>query len=163
MEAKSQQNFYNKAAIVVISSKLFSLEHTLSWSGAKSHKLAHNNPLLPVYVVYSLHIVEYQLGTFSSFNSLDTCVQDMKSCPTHAVESSKIRNGFDMAGFPVSNTSIELVPHVLDRVKSGNKLGRGRLAMFCWFYIPRWCGYSEVLHCHLRAPCSGHLASPRVT
>ena len=58
MEAKSQQNFYNKAAIVVISSKLSSLEHTLSGSGAKSHKMAHHNPLFPVYVVYSLQTVE---------------------------------------------------------------------------------------------------------
>ena len=57
MEVKSQQNFYNKAAIVENSSKL-SLEHTLSGSGAKSHVMAHNNPLLPVYVVYSLHTVE---------------------------------------------------------------------------------------------------------
>ena len=53
MEAKSQQNFDNKAAIIVIS-----LEHTLSGSGAKSHEMAHNNPLLPVYVVYSFHTVE---------------------------------------------------------------------------------------------------------
>ena len=53
MEAKSKQNFYNKAAIVVVS-----LEHTLSGSGAKSHEMAHNNPLLPVYDVYCLHTVE---------------------------------------------------------------------------------------------------------
>ena len=58
MEAKSKQNFYNKAVIVVISSKTFCLEHTLSGSGAKSHEMAHNKPLLPVYVVYSLHTVE---------------------------------------------------------------------------------------------------------
>ena len=58
MEAKNQQNFYNKAAIVVISSKLSVLGHTLSGSGAKSLEMAHNNPLLPVYVVYSIHAVE---------------------------------------------------------------------------------------------------------
>ena len=57
MEAKGQQNFYNKAAIVVISSKL-SLEYTLSGSGAKSYEMVHNYPLLPVYIVYSLHTVE---------------------------------------------------------------------------------------------------------
>ena len=61
--------------------------------------MANNNQLLPVCVVYSLHTVEKQLGTFSSLNSLGTCVQDMKSCPTPAVESSKIPNGFDKAGF----------------------------------------------------------------
>ena len=38
--------------------KTFPLEHTLSGSGAKSHEMAHNNPLLPVYVVYSHHTVE---------------------------------------------------------------------------------------------------------
>ena len=58
MEAKSQQNFYNKTKIVVFFFKTFSLEYTLSGSCAKSHKMAHNNPLLPVFVVYSLHTVE---------------------------------------------------------------------------------------------------------
>ena len=38
--------------------KTFSLEHTLVGSGAKSHEMAHNKPLLPIYVVYSLHTVE---------------------------------------------------------------------------------------------------------
>ena len=46
---------------------------------------------------------------------------------------------------------------------SNNKLDHDRLAMFCWFCIPRWCEYSEVLQCQLKAPCSGLLASPRVT
>ena len=79
MEAKSQQNFYNKSAIVVISSKLslWSKHFHRPGSGAKSHEMAHNNPILPVYVVYS-----QQRGTFSSLNLLGTCVQDMKSCPT---------------------------------------------------------------------------------
>ena len=63
MEAKNQQNFYNKTKIVVFFFKAFSLEHTLSGSGAKSHEMAHNNPLLPVFVVYCLHTVEKQLGT----------------------------------------------------------------------------------------------------
>ena len=57
MEAKSQQNFYNKAAFSCNFCKTFSLEHTLSRSGAKSHELAQNNPLLPVYVVYRPHTV----------------------------------------------------------------------------------------------------------
>ena len=58
MEVKSQENFYSKAAIVVNFFKTFSLEHTLSGSGAKSHEMAHVNPLLPVYVMYSLYTVE---------------------------------------------------------------------------------------------------------
>ena len=131
MEAKTQQNFYNKAAIVVIFFKTFSLEHTLSGSGAKSHERAHNNPLLPVYVVYSLHTVEYQLGTFSSLNSLGTCVQYMKSCPTHAVESSKIYNGFDTAGSRFQTRQLSLSHMCSIGFKSGNKLSRGILAMFC--------------------------------
>ena len=57
MEAKSQQQFYNKADSCTFF-KTFSLEHTLSGSDAKSHEKAHNNPLLQVYVVYSLHTVE---------------------------------------------------------------------------------------------------------
>ena len=55
IEAKSQRNFFNKAAIVVISSKL-SL-----WSihfQDLVQKVMNNNPLLRVYVVYSLHTVE---------------------------------------------------------------------------------------------------------
>ena len=58
MEAKSQQNFYNKAAVVVISPNLYPLEHTLSGSTASNQEMAHNNPLLPVYVVYNHHTVE---------------------------------------------------------------------------------------------------------
>ena len=59
MNSMEAENFYNKAMIVVISSKLtFSLERTLSGSGAKSHEMAHSNPLHPVYVVYSLHTVK---------------------------------------------------------------------------------------------------------
>ena len=107
------------------------MEHTLPGSGAKSHKMAHYNPLLPVYVVYSLHTVEKQLGTLSSINSLGACVQDMKSCPTHAVESSKIHNCFDTAGSRF-NTRQPSLSHTCSKgFKSGNKLGRGRLVMFC--------------------------------
>ena len=79
--------------------RTLSLEHTLSGYGAKSHEMANNNQLLPVCVVYNLHTVEKQIGTFSSLNSLGTCVQDIKSCLTPAVESSKIHNGFEKAGF----------------------------------------------------------------
>ena len=93
--------------------------------------MAHNNPLLPVYVVYSLHTVELQLGTFSSLNSLSTCVQDMNACPTHAVESSKIHNGLDTASSWFQTRQPSLSPTCLIGFKSDNNLGRGRLAMFC--------------------------------
>ena len=64
-----------------------------------------------------------------------TCFQDMKSCPTPAVESSKIHNGFDMAGsqFQTQWTSLSHICSI--GFKSSNKLGRGRLAMFCWFFV----------------------------
>ena len=58
MEAKSQQNFYNKAAIVVISSKLSLWSIHFQDLVQNSHEMAHNNPLLPVFVVYSLHFAE---------------------------------------------------------------------------------------------------------
>ena len=47
---------------------------------------------------------------YAALNSLCTCVQDMKSYPTHTIEPSKIHNGFYTA---------ELVQHVLhvDRVQ----------------------------------------------
>ena len=94
--------------------------------------MAHDNPLLLVYVMYSHHTVEQQLGTFS-LNSLGTCDQDMKSCSTHAVESSKFSNGFDTAGSRV-NTRLPSLSHTCSiGFKSGNKLGDWRLAMFCWF------------------------------
>ena len=72
----------------------------------------------------------------------------MKSCPTPAVEFSKIQNGFDTAGSLFQKTSAELVPHMFDRVQVQqqarpwktsdvllifvflDELGRGRLAMF---------------------------------
>ena len=58
MEAKSEQNFYNKAAIDVISSKLSLWSIHFQELVQKSHEMTNNNPLLPVYVVYSLHTVE---------------------------------------------------------------------------------------------------------
>ena len=103
--------------------------------------MAHNNPLLPVNPVSSLYTVEK--------NSLGTCDQDMKSCPTPAVEFSKIQNGFVTAGSLFQKTSAEFVPHMFDRVQVQqqarpwktsdvllifvflDELGRGRLAMFC--------------------------------
>ena len=44
------------------------------------------------------------------------CVQDMKSCPTSAVESSKIHNGFDMAGSRFQ-TRQQSLSHTFDRVQ----------------------------------------------
>ena len=93
--------------------------------------MAHNNPLLPVYVENRLHTVEKQLDTFSSLNSLGTCVQDIKSCPTHAVESGKIHNGFDSAGSRFQTRQLSLSHMCLIGFKSSSKLGCGRLAMFC--------------------------------
>ena len=130
MEANIQQNFYNKVAIAVVSSKLSSGAYTFKiW--CKNHEMAHNNPLLPVNVVYSLHTVAYQLGTFSSLDLLGTCVQDMKSCPTHAVESSKINKGFGTASSQLQTRQPSLYHMCLIGFKSGNKLHCGRLALLC--------------------------------
>ena len=133
MEAKSQQNFYNKAAIVVSSSKLSLWSIQFQDLVQKSLEMAHNNPLLPVYFVCSLHTVELQLCIFSSLNSLGTCLQDMKSCPTHEVASSKIHNGFDMAGSGFQTRQLSLSHTCSIGFKSSNKLGGERLAMFCQF------------------------------
>ena len=57
----------------------------------------------------------------------------MKSCATHAVESSKIHNGFDAAGSRFQTRQPSLSHTCLIGFKSSNKLSRGRLAMFCWF------------------------------
>ena len=127
---------YNKAVIVVFSSKL-SLWSIHFQDLLQSHEMAHYIPLLPVYVVYSLQTVEYYLGTFSPLNSLGICVQDMKSCPTHAVESSKMHNGFDTAVYRFKTRQLSLSHAFSIGFKSGNKLGHGMLAMFCWFlYSP---------------------------
>ena len=58
MDANSQQNFYNYGVIVVISSKLSLWSMHFQDLVQKMHEMVHNNPLLPVYVVFSLHIVE---------------------------------------------------------------------------------------------------------
>ena len=131
MEAKSQQNFYIKAAIVVNSSKLPLRSIHFQDLVQKNHEISHNNPQLPVYVAYSIHTVQYQLGTLSSLNSLSTCVQDMKFCPTHAVEYSKIHNGFDAANSRFQTRQPTLSHMCSIGFKSCNKLCRGRLAMFC--------------------------------
>ena len=124
MEAKSRQNFYNKAAIVVISSKL-SL-----WS-------IHFQDLVQKVMKWLIiiHYFRFRLcisftlsnNTFSSLNLLGTCVKDRKSCPTHAVESSKIHNGFDTAGSQFKTCLLSLSRACLIGFKSGNKLDRGRL------------------------------------
>ena len=133
MEAKNQQTFNNKAVIVVISSKLSLWSIHVQDLVQKNQEMAHNNPLLPVYVVNSLQTVESQLGTFSSLKSLGTCVQDMKSCPIPAVESSKIHSGFDTAGSGFQTRQPSLSHTCSIGFKSRNKLNRGRLAMFCRF------------------------------
>ena len=130
MEAKSQQNFYNKAVIVVISSKL-SL-----WSIHFQDLVQKVTKWLIIihyfrFLLCIVHTVEYCLGTFSSLNSLVTCIQDMKSCPTHAVEPDKIHNCFDTAGSRFQTRQPSLSHTCSIGFKSGNKLGRGRLAMFC--------------------------------
>ena len=48
-----------------------------------------------------------------------------------AVESSKIHNGFDTAGFRFLTRQSSLSNTCSIGPKSGNKLSRGRLAMFC--------------------------------
>ena len=53
----------------------------------------------------------------------------MKSCPTNAVQSSKIHNGFDMAGFRFQTRQMSLSHTCSIGFKSGNKLGQGRPAM----------------------------------
>ena len=97
METKIQQNFYNNAAKVVISSKL-----TL-WSIHFQDLVQNVTKWLTI-----LHYFRFMLciaftlsnnNSFSSLKSLVACVQDMKSLPFHAVESSKIHNGFNTAGF----------------------------------------------------------------
>ena len=57
----------------------------------------------------------------------------MKPCPTHAVESSEIHSVFDTAGFRFQTRQPSLSYTCSIGFKSGNKLGRGRLTMFCWF------------------------------
>ena len=57
----------------------------------------------------------------------------MVSCPTHAVESSKIHNGFDTAGSRFQTRQPSLSHMFSIGSKSDNKLGRGRLAMYCSF------------------------------
>ena len=57
----------------------------------------------------------------------------MKTCPTPAVESGKIHNGFDTAGSRFQTRQPSLSHTCTIGFKSGNKLGHGTLAMFCLF------------------------------
>ena len=126
MEAKSWQNFYNKTVIVVISSKL-SL-----WSIHFQDLVQKVMKWLTIIHYFQFMLcIAFTLGIFSSLNSLGTCDQDMKSCPTPAVESSEIHNGIDTAGslFQTSQPSLSHTCSI--GLKSSNKLGHGRLAMFC--------------------------------
>ena len=131
MEAKSQQNFYNKAAIVVISSKLslWSKHFQVLVQKVTKRLIIIHYFLFMLCIAFTLS--KKQFGTFSSLFSLGTCVPDLKSCPTHAVKSSKIHNGFDTAGSRYKTPQPSLSHRRLIGFKSGNKLGRGRLAMFC--------------------------------
>ena len=135
MEAKSQQNVYNKAAIVVISSKLslWSIHfQDLVQQVTKWLIIIHYFRLM-LCIAFTLW--NNNLGTLSSLNSLGTFVQDMQSCPTHAVESSKIHNGFDTVGSQFQTRQPSLSHTCSIGFKSGNKLGRGRLAMFSCFFL----------------------------
>ena len=57
----------------------------------------------------------------------------MKSCPTHAVESSKIHNGFETTGYWFQTRQPSLSNTCSIGFKSGNKLGRGRLDVLLIF------------------------------
>ena len=54
----------------------------------------------------------------------------MKSCPTHAVESSEIHNVFDTAGSGFQTRQPSLSHTCSIGFKSSNKLGGGRLSIF---------------------------------
>ena len=128
MEAKSQQNFYHKAAIVVISSKLslWSIHfQDLVRKVTKSFIKIHFFRLM-LCITFTLWN-----NNLAHFQHLIHWVQDMKSCPTHAVVSSKIHNGFDTAGSKFQTRHQSLSHTCLIGFKSGNKLGHGRQAMFC--------------------------------
>ena len=90
MEAASQQNLYNKTAMVVISSKL-------------SFGSIHFQDLVQKITKWLIIIHYFRFMMFFAFTLSNsnlahfiikftgTCVQDMESGPTHAVESSEIR------------------------------------------------------------------------
>ena len=88
----------------------------------------------------------------------------MKSCPTHAVESSKIHNGFDTSGSRFQ-TCQQSLSHVFDRVQVWQQAWPWKTidVLLIFVYLDDVIEYSEVLQCHLGAPCSGLLGSPRVT
>ena len=105
MEAKSQWNVYNKAVIVLISSilSLWSIHFPDLVQKVTKWLTIINYFRLMLWIAFTL------LNTnFSSLNSLGTCVHDMKSYPIPAVESSKIHNGFDKAGFRFQTHKLSL-------------------------------------------------------
>ena len=130
MKAKSQQNFYKKDAIVVISLKLSLWSIHFQGLVQKVTKWLIIIHYFRFMLCIAFTLSNNNLAHFSSLNSLGTCVQDMKSCPTHAVVSSKIHNGFDTAGSRFQTLQPSLSHTCSIGFKSGNKLSPGRLAMF---------------------------------
>ena len=57
----------------------------------------------------------------------------MKSCPTYAVVSIKIHNGYETAGSRLKTRQPSLSHMCSIGFKSSNKLGSGSPVMFCWF------------------------------
>ena len=131
MVAKSQQDFYNKAVIGVISSKnsLWSIHfQDLVQTITKWLIIIHYFRFM-LCIAFTLSInnltnFHHQIHWVHAFKTRNP------SCPTHAVESSKIHNGFDMAASRFQTCQPSLSHTCSIGSKSGNKLGRGRLAMF---------------------------------
>ena len=128
MEAKSQQNFYNKAAIVVISSKLHLWSLLFQDLVQKVTKW-----LIIIHYFQFMLCIAFTLWktNLAHFHHKVHLVHAFKTCPTHAEESSKIHIGFDMAGSWLKKCQPSLSHTCSIWFKSCIKLGHRRLAMFC--------------------------------
>ena len=109
--------------------KTFSLDHTLSGSGGKSHKMAHINRffrfMLCIAFTLSNNNLAQHIIKFTGY------MRSRNEILSNSGESSKIHNGFNTAGSRFQTRQSSLSHTCLIGFKSGNKLSRGRLAMFC--------------------------------
>ena len=127
MEAKSQQNFYNKAYIVkFLQNFLFGAYTLRTWcKGTKWLIIIHYFRFM-LCIAFTLSNIN-----FSSLNSLGY-MRSRHEILSHSCSRVLQKfTGFDTAGSRFQKLQPSLSHTYSIGFKSCNKLGRGRLAMFC--------------------------------
>ena len=130
MEAKSQQNFYNKTAIIVISSRL-------SFWSIHFQDLVQKVTKWVIIINYFRFMLckpsHCPISTWHIFIVKFTgYMRSRHEILSHSCSRvQQISHGFDTAGYRFQTRQSSLSHTCSIGLKSGNKLSLGRLAMFC--------------------------------